>query len=177
MFAESARATGRVLAEAGIGLVYGGGRLGLMGLVADAAIEAGGEVIGVIPEFMVRKEVAHPGLTQLQIVQSMHERKAAMADCSDGFITLPGGLGTFDELAEVLSWAQLGLHTKPCGLVNVAGFFDAYLHQLDHALSTGFMRSEHRALVLVDQDPMALLNRMRAAPSAPVSKWSGTEVR
>ena len=177
VYSASAIAVGRIMAESGIELVYGGGRLGLMGAVAEAAIAAGGQVIGVIPEFMVRKEVAHTGVTELRIVQTMHERKALMADLSDGFITLPGGLGTVDELSEILSWAQLGLHAKPCGLLNVSGFFDTYLSFLDHASAQGFMRPEHRSLVLVETAPAALLGRLRAFLPAQASKWEGIERR
>ena len=174
-YSEVARELGRLLGDAGCELVYGGGRLGLMGLVADAAVAAGARVIGVIPEFMIPKEVAHTGLAELRVVPNMHERKALMAELADAFVTLPGGLGTLDELTEILSWAQLGLHSKPVGLVNVDGFFDSYLEMLDHATARGFMRREHRDLVAVDVSPASLLDRLaNVMPSAP-NKWVGLE--
>ena len=166
-----------MLAQAGVELVYGGGRLGLMGLVADAAIAAGGQVIGVIPEFMVQKEVAHTGVSDLRVVQTMHERKALMADLSDGFITLPGGLGTLDELSEILSWAQLGLHVKPCGMLNVDGFFNPYLSFLDDVCARGFMRPEHRSLLLVESSPESLLRSLQAVSPPRANKWGGIERR
>ncbi|AGH49294.1 MULTISPECIES: TIGR00730 family Rossman fold protein [Sphingomonadales] len=145
IFADVARHVGRTLAARGIGLVYGGGRLGLMGLVADAALEAGGEVIGVIPEVLRDAEVAHTGCTELHIVANMHQRKAMMTDLADGFVTIPGGIGTMDELFEALSWAQLGYHAKPCGLVNVAGFYDHLTAFLDGVVAAGLLRPAHRA--------------------------------
>jgi uncharacterized protein (TIGR00730 family) len=159
-FREAAEQLGRLLARRAVGLVYGGGRVGLMGILADAVLSHGGEVIGVIPKALARKEVAHLGLSELRVVDSMHSRKALMADLADGFIALPGGLGTLDELCEILTWAQLGLHRKPTGILNPAGYFDLFLAFLDRAVSERLVRPEHRALVLVASDPEALLDRM-----------------
>ena len=155
----------------GLGLVYGGGCVGLMGVLADSVLAAGGEVIGVIPAAMLEWEVGHPGVTSLEVVQTMHERKARMAELSDGFIALPGGYGTLEEFCEVLTWLQLGFHSKPVGILNVAGFFDPLLAMLDRAVSEGFLRSEDRALVLVDEAPKTMLNRMRQF-SSPVQRGS-----
>jgi uncharacterized protein (TIGR00730 family) len=160
LYAHAARQLGRLLAERGLGLVYGGGHVGLMGVLADAVLNAGGEAIGVIPQALVDRELAHAGLTQLRVVATMHERKAVMADLSGGFLALPGGFGTADELFEILTWAQLGLHAKPVGLVNVAGFFDPLLAWLDHTVATGFLRDRHRQLLLEAEHPGALLDLM-----------------
>ena len=146
-YADSARLLGRELAARHVGLVYGGGHIGLMGVLADAALAGGGEVIGVIPQALVDRELAHKGLTELRVVGTMHERKALMADLSDGFIALAGGFGTADELMEILTWAQLGLHDKPIALLNVAGYFDPVLTWLDRAVEEGFVRAEHRDLL------------------------------
>ena len=154
-----ARSVGNGLAERGIGIVYGGGRVGLMGALADGALEAGGEVIGVIPRRLVDRELAHPGLHALHVVETLHERKAMMADLADGFIALPGGLGTLEELAEVASWAQLELHTKPIGLLGLHGYWDPLLEWLDQAVDEGFVSPQHRGLVQVDADLDALLAR------------------
>jgi uncharacterized protein (TIGR00730 family) len=162
---------GAALAGAGIGLVYGGGRVGLMGALADAALAAGGEVIGVIPEALVAWEVAHQGLSDLRVVGSMHERKALMADLADAFIAMPGGYGTLEELCEVLTWSQLGLHRKPCGLLNVEGYYDPLLALLDHAVAEGFLRREHRALVLQEQEPGRLLALLRDWDAPALRKW------
>jgi uncharacterized protein (TIGR00730 family) len=170
-YADAATALGRALARRGIGLVTGGGRVGLMGVVADAALAAGGEVIGVIPEALLEWEVAHEGLTELRVVASMHERKAAMADLSDAFAALPGGFGTLEEFCEVLTWSQLGLHAKPCGLVNVAGYYDPFLAMLDHAVTERFLRREHRALVLADEAPDSLLDQLAAFRPPLFEKW------
>ena len=161
VFIESARAVGRSLAERGIGVVYGGGRIGLMGAVADAALAAGGEVIGVIPEALVTGEVAHRGLTRLTVVKTMHERKQAFTDLSDGFITLPGGTGTMDELWEAMSWAQLGYHEKPVGLLNVAGFYDGLIAFVGTMADTGFIRPQHRNILIAADTLDDLLDRMR----------------
>jgi uncharacterized protein (TIGR00730 family) len=171
VYAEAARRLGRLLASRGTGLVFGGGRVGLMGVVADAVLAAGGEVVGVIPRALVEKEVAHDRLTDLHVVDTMHERKALMVDLSDGFVALPGGVGTLDELSEVLSWAQLGLHRKPCGVLNVEGYFDPLLAMLDRGVAEGFVRPEDRAFLLVDDEPAALLDRMGASRPAPVPRW------
>lgn len=176
-YRRAAEETGRTLARQGIGLVYGGGNIGLMGVVADAALAAGGEVIGVIPYHLVQKEVAHTGLADLRTVSSMHERKALMADLSDAFIALPGGYGTLDEFCEVLSWSQLGLHRKPCGLLNVEGYYDGLLGLLDHGVGEGFIRPEHRALVLVDESPGRLIERLASAPLPFVEKWIDRSTR
>jgi uncharacterized protein (TIGR00730 family) len=152
---------GRAIASRGLGIVYGGGRIGLMGALADAALGAGGEVIGVIPESLERLEVAHRGVTQLHVVATMHERKALMAELSDAFIALPGGVGTLDELFDMLSWRQLGLHAKPIGLLNHHGFFDTLLAQLDHMVAQGFVANEHRHLLISARDLAELLLRMR----------------
>ena len=161
-YVESARAVGRTLAGRGIGIVYGGGRLGLMGAVADAALEAGGEVIGVIPEALVRAEVAHQGCTELHVVQTMHQRKALFTDLSDGFVTLAGGVGTMDELWEAISWAQLGYHAKPVGLLNVAGFYDQLIAFNQHMIATGFIRPQHASILSHAETIEALLDKMAA---------------
>ena len=170
-YRDAAHDLGRLLAQRGIGLVYGGARVGLMGAVADAALEAGGSVIGVIPEALVAKEIAHTGLTELRVVGSMHERKALMADLSDAFVALPGGWGTLEEFFEVLTWAQLGLHRKPCGLLNVAGYFDGLLTFADHAAGEGFVRREHREMMFVADTPDVLLDRMARHQPPAVEKW------
>jgi uncharacterized protein (TIGR00730 family) len=159
---EAARATGRTLAERRVGLVYGGGSVGLMGAVADAALAAGGEVIGVIPRVLQIRELAHRSLTTLHVVGSMHERKALMAELSDGFVALPGGMGTLEELSEVLTWAQLGLHARPVGLLDVAGYYQPLVRFFDQAVTAGFLRPAHRALLLVGHQPAALLDALAA---------------
>jgi len=160
VYVESARTVGRTLAERGIGVVYGGGRLGLMGAVADGALAAGGEVIGVIPQALVDAEVAHRGLTELHIVGTMHERKQAFTDLSDGFVTLPGGTGTMDELWEAMSWAQIGYHANPVGLLNVAGYYDGLITFVETMGDVGFLRAQHRGLLIVDDTLDGLLARM-----------------
>ncbi len=171
VYAEAARATGRLLAERGIGLVYGGGNVGLMGAVADAALAAGGEVTGVIPRALMEREVGHRGLTTLHVTGTMHERKALMVDLSDGFMALPGGYGTLDELCEALTWSQLGIHARPCGVLNVDGYFDALLALFDHATREGFVREAHRALVLEAREPAALLEAMAGFQPPATEKW------
>jgi uncharacterized protein (TIGR00730 family) len=171
-YAAAATAVGRTLAERGIELVYGGGRLGLMGAVADAALAAGGRVTGVIPAGLVERELAHRGVTELRVVSTLHERKAVMAELSDAFLALPGGLGTLEELAEVLSWAQLGLHGKPIGALDVGGFFGPLVGLLDHAARAGFVSEHHRDLLLVDVDLDRLLSRF-AAWTSPGSRLDG----
>ncbi|MBI3129948.1 MAG: TIGR00730 family Rossman fold protein [Acidobacteria bacterium] len=172
-FREAAEALGGILARRGHALVYGGAQVGLMGAVADAALAAGGEVIGVIPEFMEAKEIAHQGLTHLHTVHSMHGRKALMADLSDGFIMLPGGFGTLDETFEALTWAQLGLHQKPVALLNTAGYYDALLTFVARAEAEGFVRPQHHGMLRAHADPQALVEDLEtwAAPGA-VSKWT-----
>ncbi len=167
----AARRLGETLAERGIGLVYGGASVGLMGVVADAALARGGEVIGVLPEVLKRKEVAHPGLSALHIVGSMHERKALMAELSDAFIALPGGLGTLEELFEILTWALLGLHRKPCGLLNIEGYYDGLAAFLERAVSDGFVRRKHRELLLVEKSEEALLDGFACYRPLNTSKW------
>ena len=168
-FGVMAAELGRTLAQRGIGVVYGGGKLGLMGAVADSALEAGGEVIGIIPTALVNAEVAHRGLTTLEIVETMHERKARFVDLSDGFINLPGGTGTMDELWEALSWAQLGYHSDPIGLLNIAGYYDKLVEFWGHMGSVGFVRPQHQGLLLVDDNLDGLLDKMaEAQPTVPI---------
>ena len=170
-YATAAATVGRTLAERGIEVVYGGGRLGLMGIVADAALAAGGRVTGVIPADLVDRELAHGGLTELRVVDTLHQRKAVMAELSDGFVALPGGLGTLEELAEVLSWAQLELHAKPVGALDVGGYFASLIAFLDHATSEGFVGPRQRELLLVDADLDRLLERFAAwRPAA--GRWA-----
>jgi len=173
VYAEVARSLGRLIAKRGTALVYGGAKVGLMGVIADAALAAGGEVIGVIPESLVRKEIAHPNLTELRVVHSMHERKAMMASLADGFIALPGGFGTFEEFCEIVTWGQLGMHSKPCALLNVEGYYDHLLKMFDHAVAEKLLRRENRTLVLAGTDPEVLLDRMSAYQAPVAEKWIG----
>ncbi|MET0309158.1 MAG: TIGR00730 family Rossman fold protein [Sphingomonas sp.] len=169
IYVESARMVGRTLAARGIGVVYGGGRLGLMGAIADSALAAGGEVIGVIPTALVNAEVAHRGLTELHVVETMHERKARFTELADGFINLPGGTGTMDELWEAMSWAQLGYHADPIGLLNIAGYYDKLVEFWEHMGHTGFVRPQHQGLLLVSADIDDLLARMADfEPAVPI---------
>jgi uncharacterized protein (TIGR00730 family) len=170
-YVQLAQRLGRTLARRGIALVYGGGSVGLMGTVADAVLSAGGEAIGVIPRALELRELAHGRLTQLHVVSSMHERKAKMADLSDGFVALPGGMGTLEELAEIVTWAQLGLHSRPCGLLDVAGYYASLVAFFDHAAGEGFIRPEHRQLILFGDDPDALLDRFAAHTPPVVERW------
>ena len=167
----SAVSLGRTLAERGIRLVFGGGEVGLMGAVSNAVLEHGGEAHGVITEALRAKEIARGGLTSLRVVETMHERKAAMADAADAFVMLPGGYGTFDEFFEVLSWTQLGIHAKPCGILDVAGFFDPVRALLDGAVTAGFVHPAHRDMVIIDDDPARLLDRLAGWTPVTVSKW------
>jgi uncharacterized protein (TIGR00730 family) len=169
-YAESARALGRAIAERGLGLVYGGARVGLMGELADAALDAGGDVTGVIPVRLEGK-VAHTGLTELVRTETMHERKARMAELADAFIALPGGIGTLEEIVEVLTWAQLGLHVKPCGLLNVCGYFDPLLAFISQAVDERFVKPVHRDMLLVDDTPAVLLDRFATYESPKLDKW------
>ena len=164
-----------IIARRGMTLVYGGGNVGLMGIAANAALEVGGNVIGVIPADIADKEVGHQGLTELQVVDSMHERKMRMARLADGIIALPGGLGTLEELFEMLTWSQLGFHRMPIGLVNVAGYFDLLLAFLDHMVEERFVKQAHRDLLLTDSDPETLLDRMIAYEPPVVDKWLDLE--
>lgn len=177
VYIESARAIGRTLAERGIGVVYGGGRLGLMGAIADSALAAGGEVIGVIPQALVDAEVAHRGLTELHVVSGMHARKAAFTDLADGFVTIPGGTGTMDELWEALSWAQLGYHADPVGLLNVAGYYDHLIAFWEKSAEVGFLRPQHRDLLIVDTTLDGLLDKMeRHVPTQPIVRMKTSDL-
>ncbi len=176
-YRAAAQVVGTTLASRGIKLVYGGGRVGLMGAVADAALHAGGEVVGVIPEALVAREVGHKGLTELHVVRTMHERKALMADLSDGFITLPGGFGTLEEFFEILSWAQLSIHEKPCGLLDVDGYWAPLISLFDGAVAEGFVQVEHRSLVLTERDPETLLDLMERYTPTGTKKWIEPEER
>ncbi len=170
-YAGAARALGAEVARRGLRLVYGGGKVGLMGAVADAALAAGGEVVGVMPKALLEKEIGHGDLTDLKVVGSMHERKGLMADLSDGFLALPGGYGTFEEFLEVLSWAQLSYHEKPCALLDVGGFFGPLLGLFDRAVREGFVHPDHRALVLAGRDPAGLLDAMGRHSPPETKKW------
>ncbi len=170
-YREAARQVGHALAENRIGLVFGGGKVGLMGAVADAALERGGEAIGVIPHALVAREIAHPGVTEMRTVNSMHERKALMADLSDAFIALPGGYGTLEEFCEALTWSQLGIHKKPCGLLNVEGYYDPLIEFLDAAVAEGFLKAENRQLVIVDTDAEAMLSALEQFQPAAREQW------
>lgn len=170
-YADGARALAQALVARDLGLVYGGASIGLMGLVADTVLQLGGRAVGVIPHALARKEVAHKSLTELHITQSMHERKTLMAELSDGFIAMPGGIGTFEEIFEVWTWAQLGIHAKPCGLLNVAGYYDGLTRFLDHAAEEQFLKPQHRGVLIVEQEPVALLDRFAAYQAPSVQKW------
>ncbi len=170
-YQQAAAALGTIIAQRGINLVYGGGKVGLMGIIADTVLAAGGKVIGVIPEFLAAKEIAHPGLTKLHIVNSMHERKAMMAELSDGFIAMPGGFGTFEEFFEVLTWGQLGLHQKPHGLLNIEGYYDPLLKLVDTAIAEKFILEQHRNLILTSSNPESLLDLMANYHPINVEKW------
>jgi hypothetical protein len=174
-YAELATKLGGLMTERGIGLVFGGGSVGLMGAVADAVLDAGGEVIGVIPERLATKELLHPRVTDMRVVDGMHARKSLMAELSDGFIALPGGLGTFEELFEVITWSQLGFHRKNIGLLDVAGFFDPLVRMVDHAIQEGFVQSTHRELIVVEERPDALLDRLASHELPQVRRWLGPE--
>lgn len=176
-YLECATEVGRSLAERGIGVVYGGGRLGLMGAVADAALAAGGEVIGVIPEALVNSEVAHRGCTELHVVSGMHERKLAFTSLSDGFLTIPGGVGTMDELWEAVSWAQLGYHAKPVGLLNAYGFYDHLLAFNRHMIEVGFIRPAHEGIIVAERELDLLLTRMAAhEPHTPIFAMKASDL-
>ena len=176
-YRESARRVGEILAERGITLVYGGGNVGLMGALADACLEKGGRVVGVIPRALKEKEIAHQGLTQMHVVGSMHERKAMMADLADAFLTLPGGFGTWDEFCEALTWSQLGLQRKACAFLNVEGYYDALLAMAQRAAEDGFIRPEHCELLLVDTDPERIVERLQDYEVPYVPKWADRKVR
>ncbi len=170
-YAEQARALGRVLAGQGLGLVYGGGNVGLMGIIADEVLRCGGEAVGIIPEALMKKEIGHMGLTELHIVSSMHERKQMMADRSDAFIAMPGGVGTYEELFETFTWLQLGYHSKPIGLLNVNGFYDGLLGFLQHAADEGFLRANHAAMLQVSTDPADLVEQLTQWTPQRADRW------
>jgi len=170
-YAEAARQLARHLASAGVGIVYGGASKGLMGILADEMLDAGGKVVGVIPSALQAREIAHLGLTELHVVNSMHERKALMAQLSDGFVALPGGFGTLEEIVEMLTWAQLRIHEKPCALLNIAGYFGGLLAYLEHAEAEGFVRSQHRRMLLVAEDAQELMRRFEEYRPPTVQKW------
>ena len=170
-YVAAARELGRELAQRRLGLVYGGARVGLMGALADEALSGGGRVIGVMPEALVAKEIAHRGLSELRVVKSMHERKATMADLADGFVALPGGWGTMEEFFEVLTWGQLGLHRKPCGLLNIQGYFDRLLSFAEHCVDEGFVKREHRSMISVSSSANELLDGLAAYEAPVVKKW------
>jgi uncharacterized protein (TIGR00730 family) len=172
-YRQAAAHVGALLALKGVGLVYGGSNVGLMSVVADTVLAAGGDVIGVIPEALVAKEVAHRGLADLRVVGSMHERKALMAELSSAFLALPGGFGTLEEFIEAVTWSQLGLHRKPCGLLNLCGFYDSLLALLDHAVEERFLRPENRALVLAETDAETLIDKLLSHQPPYVEKWIG----
>ena len=170
-YVDAAEAMGRLLAKRRIGLVYGGGHVGLMGVIANAVIEGGGEAIGVIPQALFDREIGHTGITDLRVVDSMHTRKAMMAELADAFVAMPGGVGTFEEFFEAVTWTQLGLHRKPCGLLNVAGFYAPLAAFIDQAVSEGFIKPIHRAAIVVDDDPERLLDTLSTIEVPDVPKW------
>jgi uncharacterized protein (TIGR00730 family) len=175
-YAEAAAEMGRLLASEGIGVVYGGGQVGLMGVLADAVLAARGEIVGVIPQALVDREIGHPGVADMRVVGSMHERKALMAELADAFVALPGGLGTLEELFEVYTWAQLGLHRKPCGLLDVEDYYAGVADFLTHAVEERFLPEQHRAMLIVEREPRELLERVRAwEPSTVQPKWIDRE--
>jgi uncharacterized protein (TIGR00730 family) len=172
-YRDTAGALGRELADRGLGVVYGGARVGLMGALADAALASNGEVIGVIPRALMAKEIAHDGLTELRVVSSMHERKATMADLADAFVALPGGWGTLEELFEVLTWGQLGLHRKPCGVLDVEGYFSGLVSFATHMVNEGFVRRELAARMIVANDPRDLIDKLSRSVVPPSERWIG----
>lgn len=177
VYIETAKAIGRALAERGIGVVYGGGKLGLMGAVADSALEAGGEVIGVIPQALVDAEVAHRNLSELHVVETMHERKARFTELADGFVTIPGGTGTMDELWEAMSWSQLGYHSDPVGLLNVAGYYDHLIRFVETMGEVGFLRPQHQNILIVADNLDTLLERMAAyEPHVPITRMTRADL-
>jgi uncharacterized protein (TIGR00730 family) len=171
LYAEVARDMGRQIADRSLELVYGGGKVGLMGAIADGCLEAGGKVIGVMPKALVDREIAHRGLTELHVVSSMHERKALMADLADGFVALPGAFGTWDEFCEVVTWSQLGIHRKPCAVLNVDGYYDPLLEMTNRAVEEGFLKAVHRDMILTEMDCAVLLDRLGNYVPPMVDKW------
>jgi hypothetical protein len=174
-YARVARQLARAMVSRNIGLVYGGASVGIMGEIANAVLEEGGNVIGVIPKRLFAKEIAHTGITELREVGSMHERKSLMADLSDGFIALPGGFGTIEEILEIITWSQLGMHRKPCGLLNVCRYYDKLIGFLDHAVSEQFIKTAHRSTILIDEHPDALLEKFEAYKAPETAKWIDRE--
>jgi len=174
-YGTAARALARAMVDRGLRLVYGGASVGIMGAVADAVLHLGGEAVGVIPESLMRKELAHAGLTELHVTPSMHARKTLMAELADGFVALPGGIGTFEEIFEVWTWAQLGFHGKPCGLLNVAGYYDGLVAFLDHATREQFVRPDQRQMLVVEADPAVLLDRFASYAPPALPKWVGRD--
>lgn len=170
-YTDAAVALADEIAARGLELVYGGAKVGLMGVLADRVLAGGGRVIGVIPEFLAAKEVAHDGLSELRVVATMHDRKALMAELASAFVALPGGIGTLEETFEVLTWAQLGMHSKPVGLLDVAGYYETLVAFVDHAVAERFVKAEHRAMLLVEREPSVLLDRMRDYAPPVVEKW------
>jgi uncharacterized protein (TIGR00730 family) len=177
VYQEAAAQLGDQLASLGIALVYGGGRVGLMGLLADSVLRGGGEAIGVMPRALVEKEIAHSALTRLHVVETMHERKALMADLADAFVLLPGGFGSWEEFCEVVTWLQLGMHCKPCGILNVSGYYDALLAQTANAVAEGFLGSAHKEMVIVQASVERLLSQLNTAPLPSVAKWVSSRER
>jgi uncharacterized protein (TIGR00730 family) len=175
IYAEVARTMGRAMVERGISLVYGGGNVGLMGTIADAVMQSRGQVIGVIPDALVERELAHREVTELIVVRSMHDRKAKMSDLADAFIAMPGGYGTFEEFCEIITWAQLGMHRKPCGILNVKGYYDPLLNLFDQAVREGFLRQGNRELVIQDADPRRLLDALATYSAPQTEKWIGRD--
>ena len=174
-YATAARALARAMVERGIRLVYGGASVGIMGVVADEVLRLGGLAVGVIPESLMRKELAHASLTELHVTPSMHARKTLMAELADGFVALPGGIGTFEEIFEVWTWAQLGFHGKPCGLLNAAGYYDGLVSFLDHAAAEQFVRADQRRMLVVEADPAVLLDRFASYTPPTLTKWVGRD--
>jgi len=170
-YAQAAAALGQLLAREKIALVYGGGKVGLMGVLADAVLAAKGEAIGVMPRSLVEKEIAHTGLTHLHVVESMHQRKQMMVDLADAFVLLPGGFGSWEEFCETVTWLQLGIHRKPCAILNAAGYYNAFLSLMDHAAAEGFLRPAHKEMIIVRDDPASLLSALRSAPPPAETKW------
>lgn len=172
-YSNAARHLGRALAEQGIKLVYGGASVGIMGVLADAVLDHGGQAVGVIPEALVKKEVAHHHLSELHVTGSMHERKMLMAELSEGFIALPGGIGTLEEIFEIWTWAQLGFHKKPFGMLNIDGYYNSLITFLDHTVAEQFVKQPHRSMLMVETDPETLLDRLSCYMAPDVEKWIG----
>lgn len=170
-YKQAAQKLAAALVKRNIRLVYGGGNVGLMGIIADEVMKLGGEVVGIIPDSLDKREVGHRGITELHVVSSMHERKAMMAELAEGFIAMPGGIGTFEEFFEILTWAQLGFHAKPCAILNTADYYNGLLALCDNAVTEGFLRPLHRALILADTDADALLDKMENFKPVPLEKW------